>query len=58
MLLTIDVRNTSIEIGLFSGSGAHTELVHTWRVHTNPLLTADEFAMHLVLQHRDSAEWI
>ncbi|MBF6144455.1 MULTISPECIES: type III pantothenate kinase [Nocardia] len=47
MLLTIDVRNTSIEIGLFSGSGAHAELVHTWRVHTNPLLTADEFAMQV-----------
>ncbi|PPJ34350.1 type III pantothenate kinase [Nocardia nova] len=47
MLLTIDVRNTSIEIGLFSGSGAHAELVHTWRVHTNPLLTADEFAIQV-----------
>lgn len=47
MLLTIDVRNTSIEIGLFSGSGEHAELVHTWRVHTNPLLAADEFAMQV-----------
>ncbi|MEV5647587.1 type III pantothenate kinase [Nocardia sp. NPDC052254] len=47
MLLTIDVRNTSIEIGLFSGNGAHAELAHTWRVHTNPLLTADEFAMQV-----------
>ncbi|MGY2063632.1 type III pantothenate kinase, partial [Nocardia gipuzkoensis] len=47
MLLTIDVRNTSLEIGLFSGSGSHAKLVNTWRMHTNPLLTADEFAMHV-----------
>ncbi|WP_067668270.1 type III pantothenate kinase [Nocardia miyunensis] len=47
MLLTIDVRNTSIEIGLFSGSGDHSSLVRTWRTHTNPLLTADEFAMQV-----------
>jgi type III pantothenate kinase len=47
MLLTIDVRNTSIEIGLFSGSGEHSKLVQTWRTHTNPLLTADEFAMQV-----------
>ncbi|WP_280387600.1 type III pantothenate kinase [Nocardia wallacei] len=47
MLLTIDVRNTSIEIGLFSGSGEHAKLGQTWRVHTNPLLTADEFAMQV-----------
>jgi type III pantothenate kinase len=47
MLLTIDVRNTSIEIGLFSGSGDHATLVQTWRTHTNPLLTADEFAMQV-----------
>jgi len=47
MLLTIDVRNTSIEIGLFSGSGEHSALVQTWRTHTNPLITADEFAMQI-----------
>ncbi|MGK8510713.1 type III pantothenate kinase [Nocardia asiatica] len=47
MLLTIDVRNTSIELGLFSGSGAHSKLVRHWRMHTNPLLTADEFAMQV-----------
>ncbi|MFB7721055.1 type III pantothenate kinase [Nocardia sp. NPDC058058] len=45
MLLTIDVRNTSIELGLFSGSGEHAKLVRQWRTHTNPLLTADEFAL-------------
>ncbi len=47
MLLTIDVRNTSIEIGLFSGSGEHATLERTWRIHTNQLLTADEFAMQV-----------
>jgi type III pantothenate kinase len=47
MLLTIDVRNTSIELGLFSGSGNHAKLVRHWRMHTNPLLTADEFAMQV-----------
>ncbi|MGW4846259.1 type III pantothenate kinase [Nocardia brasiliensis] len=47
MLLTIDVRNTHIVLGLFSGSGAHSKLVRHWRIHTNPLLTADEFAMQV-----------
>ncbi|WP_040773240.1 type III pantothenate kinase [Nocardia pneumoniae] len=47
MLLTIDVRNTSIELGLFSGVGTHSKLVRHWRMHTNPLLTADEFAMQV-----------
>lgn len=47
MLLTIDVRNTSIELGLFTGSGDHAKLAKTWRTHTNPLLTADEFALQV-----------
>ncbi|WP_194816989.1 type III pantothenate kinase [Nocardia sp. XZ_19_385] len=47
MLLTIDVRNTHVELGLFSGSGNHAKLVRHWRLHTNPLLTADEFAMQV-----------
>lgn len=47
MLLTIDVRNTGIELGLISGSGDHAKLVRYWRIHTNPLLTADEFAMQV-----------
>ncbi|MFD6107854.1 type III pantothenate kinase, partial [Nocardia salmonicida] len=47
MLLTIDVRNTGIELGLFSGSGEHAKLVRHWRIHTNPLITADEFAMQV-----------
>lgn len=47
MLLCIDVRNTSIELGLFSGSGEHAKLVRHWRMHTNPLFTADEFALQV-----------
>lgn len=47
MLLTIDVRTTSIELGLFAGSGSHARLARHWRMHTNPLMTADEFAMHV-----------
>ncbi|WP_040788151.1 type III pantothenate kinase [Nocardia paucivorans] len=47
MLLTIDVRTTSTVLGLFSGSGGHAKLVRHWRIHTNPLHTADELAMQL-----------
>ncbi|GGK60263.1 type III pantothenate kinase [Nocardia camponoti] len=47
MLLTIDVRNTGIELGLFSGSGEHATLARHWRIHTNPLLTADELAVQV-----------
>lgn len=47
MLLTIDVRTTSTVIGLIAGTGSRAELVRHWRIHTNPLHTADEFAMNL-----------
>ncbi|MBD0323826.1 MAG: type III pantothenate kinase [Aldersonia sp.] len=47
MLLTIDVRNTHIVLGLFSGSGEHAKLVRDWRMHTDPRVTADEFALQL-----------
>ncbi|MGW5387778.1 type III pantothenate kinase [Nocardia sp. NPDC003963] len=47
MLLTIDVRTTSTVVGLISGAGQQAELVRHWRIHTNPLHTADEFAMSL-----------
>jgi type III pantothenate kinase len=47
VLLTIDVRNTYIVLGLFSGSGDHAKLVADWRMHTDPLLTADEFALQV-----------
>ena len=47
MLLTLDVRTTSTVIGLTNGTGSDAELVRHWRIHTNPLHTADEFAMNL-----------
>ncbi|MBJ8345967.1 type III pantothenate kinase [Antrihabitans sp. YC2-6] len=47
MLLTIDVRNTNIVLGLFTGSGSHSKLVRDWRMHTDPRMTADELALTL-----------
>lgn len=47
MLLTIDVRTTTIEVAVFTGTGAHATLTQTWRIHTDPLLTADELALQL-----------
>ena len=47
MLLTVDVGNTNIHVGVFAGSGDHASLVRDWRVHTQPHLTADELALTL-----------
>lgn len=47
MLLTVTVGNTNIQVGVFAGSGDHAELVRDWRIHTQPHLTADEFALQL-----------
>lgn len=47
MLLTIDVGNTNIHLGVFAGSGDHATLVRDWRIHTDPHLTADELALML-----------
>ncbi len=47
MLLAVDVRNTNIVLGLFSGSGSHSKLVRDWRMHTDPRMTADELALAL-----------
>lgn len=47
MLLTVDVGNTNIHLGVFAGSGDHAALVRDWRIHTQPHLTADEFALTL-----------
>ena len=38
MLLTVDVGNTNTVLGIFDGD----ELVHSWRVKTDPRTTADE----------------
>ncbi|MEE2031390.1 type III pantothenate kinase [Rhodococcus chondri] len=45
MLLTVDVRNTNIVLGLFTGSGSHAKLLQDWRVRTDPRMTADELAL-------------
>jgi type III pantothenate kinase len=51
MLLTADVGNTEIVLGVFEG----TELTHTWRSSTRPERTSDELALLLsgFLEHRD-----
>ncbi len=51
MLLTADVGNTEIVIGVFEGA----ELRHTWRSSTRPERTSDELALLLagLLEHRD-----
>lgn len=41
MLLTVDVGNTNIVLGLFDGA----ELVRGWRMHTDARATADELAL-------------
>lgn len=50
MLLTADVGNTEIVLGVFEG----TELTHTWRSSTRPERTSDELALLLsgFLEHR------
>lgn len=45
MLLTVDVRNTNIVLGLFTGTGSHSKLVQDWRMRTDPRMTADELAL-------------
>ncbi|SDC64263.1 type III pantothenate kinase [Rhodococcus tukisamuensis] len=47
MLLTVDVRNTNIALGLFTGSGEHSKLLQDWRMRTDPRVTADELAWML-----------
>jgi type III pantothenate kinase len=51
VLLTGDVGNTEIVLGVFGGS----ELLHTWRLSTRPERTSDELALQLAgfLEHRD-----
>jgi type III pantothenate kinase len=51
VLLTADVGNTEIVLGVFDGS----ELTHTWRSSTRPERTSDELALLLsgFLEHRD-----
>lgn len=45
MLLAVDVRNTNIVLGVFTGSGSHAKLLRDRRVRTDPRMTADELAL-------------
>ncbi|MBD0021488.1 type III pantothenate kinase [Gordonia pseudamarae] len=45
MLLTVEIGNTTIHLGTFTGSGDHAGLVRDWRLHTHPQATADELAL-------------
>jgi type III pantothenate kinase len=51
VLLTADVGNTEIVLGIFDGPA----LLHTWRLSTRPERTSDELALQLsgFLEHRD-----
>jgi type III pantothenate kinase len=57
LLLTVDVGNTNIVLGLYSG----TELVGDWRMRTDARMTADELALTvrgLLGPHADSVSGI
>ena len=45
MLLCIDVGNTNICLGLYSGFGDEAHLVRDWRMRTDARMTADELAL-------------
>ncbi|MDT7724011.1 MAG: type pantothenate kinase [Actinomycetota bacterium] len=45
MLLTIDVGNTNIVLGLYAGQGDDAKLVGDWRMRTDAQMTADELAL-------------
>ncbi|MEO6879451.1 MAG: type III pantothenate kinase [Mycobacteriaceae bacterium] len=45
MLLTVDIGNTNIVLGLFDGTGDDATLVRDWRMRTDPRMTADELAL-------------
>ncbi|WP_026360668.1 type III pantothenate kinase [Amycolatopsis nigrescens] len=61
MLLTIDVGNTNIVLGLYSGRGEDAELVRDWRMRTDAQMTADELALTmrgLLGEHADAVTGI
>ncbi|MGH3781877.1 MAG: type III pantothenate kinase [Pseudonocardiaceae bacterium] len=49
MLLTVDIGNTNIVLGLFAGDRGgrckDAALLHDWRMHTDARMTADEMAL-------------
>ncbi|PXY17987.1 type III pantothenate kinase [Prauserella flavalba] len=61
MLLTVDIGNTNIVLGLYSGRGESAELVRDWRMRTDARMTADELALTmrgLLGQYADSVSGI
>ena len=45
MLLAVDVGNTNIEFGIYSGRGEQATLLRDWRMRTDARITADELAL-------------
>jgi type III pantothenate kinase len=45
VLLTVDIGNTNIVLGLFDGTGSDAPLRHDWRMRTDARMTADEMAL-------------
>ncbi len=45
MLLTVDIGNTNVALGLFDGTGDEAALVRNWRMRTDARMTADEMAL-------------
>ena len=61
MLLTIDVGNTNIVLGLYEGRGDEARLVGDWRMRTDAQMTADELALTmrgLLGEHADAVTGI
>jgi type III pantothenate kinase len=61
VLLTIDVGNTNIVLGLYRGRGEQAQLVRDWRMRTDARMTADELALTmrgLLGKHADSVTGI
>lgn len=47
MLLALDVGNTNIHLGVYTGRGDHATLVRDWRMRTESRMTADELALNI-----------
>ncbi|SFP53691.1 type III pantothenate kinase [Amycolatopsis arida] len=61
MLLTVDVGNTNIVLGLYRGRGDGAELVRDWRMRTDARITADELSLTmrgLLGEHADEVSGI
>jgi len=45
VLLTVDIGNTNVALGVFDGTGEDAVLVRNWRMRTDARMTADEMAL-------------